>query len=197
MTQDIIAAERRRLAPHIERVSGAEMRAEFQAIFNNVAGTFARGGYDVGEFRGIVGELIRDAAGTAAQQDRAADSAGVREPWATMPQDRSGRMSLPERIVTGLIATTCLAALAVMGWTLGLFGGSDANVPSPAPRTPAAVVQDADLITRGGYWSWSVAESCGMQRPAECDATLRKVNGAARQYGLRVFEDGSITPLGQ
>lgn len=185
MAQNIITAERRRLAQHIERLSGANTRAKFWTIFDNAAGAFARGRYDAGEFRGIVGELIRDAEGTAAQQDRAADGLEMRE-----------RTSMPERIVYALIGAASVAALLIMAWTTGLLGGSDADAPAPAPRTPATVVQDADLITQGGYWSWSVAESCGMQRQTECDATLREVNDAARQYGLKVFEDGSIAPIG-
>ena len=117
-----------------------------------------------------------------------------RAPWATMPTDGSGTLTVPERIVYGVIGAACLFVLVMIAWTTGIMGGSSPDAPATDTRNASQIVTDADLITQGGYWSWEVAESCGMRVPAECHATLREVNDAARHYGLRVFEDGSIAP---
>lgn len=206
-THRIVTAERGKLSPHIERVNGADLRDSFWQHFDGAAGRFALGKIDAPEFRGIARELMRDAVGTASQQDRDAGAARLwgtgadmaeREPWATMPTDGSGALTLPEKIVYSLIGAACVVALLVMGWTFGVIGGSDADAPAPADtRTPSQVVSDADLITQGGYWTWEVTETCGMRPAAECHATLREVNDAARHYGLKVFEDGSIAPADQ
>lgn len=192
MTQHIIASELRRLTPFIERLSGSDIRGGFRDAFENAAGRYALGKINDQEFRAVVQELIRDAAGTAAQQDRAADGiAQYREPWATMPQDEY-RMPWRSRVLAGLSLTLLAVLMALLGWTLR----TPSAAPESTPHSPAGVSVDADLITTGGYWSWSVTETCGMRPEAECEQTLQEVNASARQYGLKVFEDGSIAPLG-
>jgi hypothetical protein len=196
--EKLVSSQRARLAPDIEQISGTEMREDFRGAFENAAGRFALGRIDAGEFRAVVGELIRDASGTAYQQDRAAERAAAlpdpdaRAPWATMPTDGSGTLTVPERVVYGVIGAACLFVLVMIAWTTGMIGGSSPD----APRTPSQVVSDADMITQGGYWSWAVADGCA-RGPAECDAVLRDVNGAAQHYGVRVWEDGTISPVGR
>lgn len=202
-----IAGARDELSVYVRELPESEARGFWEA-FGAAAAAYRRAraeGPAAREFAGIVQELRRDARGTILTIERERERAAVeyppvpaREPWATMPTDGSERLTLPEKIVYSLIGAACVVALLVMGWTFGVIGGSDADAPAPADtRTPSQVVSDADLITQGGYWTWEVTETCGMRPAAECHATLREVNDAARHYGLKVFEDGSIAPADQ
>lgn len=150
-------------------------------------------------FAGVVRELIRDARGTASDPVlcRGAElpeeyGAPARQPWATMPTDGSGALTLRERITYGLTGAACLAALVMVAWVLGIFG-TDAHAEESAPSAPAGVSapseRDRDLIIEGGYMSWAAADGCA-QGPAECDRILRELN--ANAYGLDVMEDGTI-----
>lgn len=186
----IVTAERSRLAPFIERLSGSEMRVDFRDAFESAAGRYALGRIDVAEFRAVVGELIRDAAGTSAGQDRAADA---RSPLAPPAE----RLTVPERVVYGAIGVGCVLVLVWLAYLLSGFG-SFPDAPAYPSVVPAVNVTDngtdaRELITRGAYWSWAAADGCG-RGPAECDRVMREVNGEAYAYGLRVFEDGSVAP---
>lgn len=196
ITQQLITSERSRLERALRRVNGATVRREFRAALDGAAGRYALGRLDETGFRAVVGELVRDAEGTAVQQDREAD----RTAWATMPRDGSGRLTLPERITYSLIGAACAAALVLLAWTTGLIGGSDTDADAPAQTVPVSVVgtpagpgtPDADaareLIIEGAWLSWQAYTECG-EGPAECDAVLREVN--ANPYGVHFFEDGS------
>lgn len=186
----IITAERSRLAPFIERVNGAEMRDGFRQDFEGAASRLALGRIDIPEFRAVVAELIRDAAGTAAVQDR---EAAARFPLAPPAE----RLTVPERVVYSAIGVGCVLVLLWLGYLLSGFGSSP-DVPAYPSVVPAVNVTDngtdaRELITRGAYWSWAAADGCG-RGPAECDRVMREVNGEAYAYGLRVFEDGSVAP---
>lgn len=193
MSTNVITSERRRLAPFIDRLNGRDAREGYRAIFENAAGRFALGKIDGPEFTGIVGELIRDASGDAAQQDRDAD----REAWATMPTDGSGHMGRAERVVVFLAGVFSAVVLVWIGLLMaGVFGTSPDAPAAPLPMATAADMRETDtaLITRGAYWSWEAFTECG-NGPAACDAVLRDVNRQAHAYGVHVWEDGSVSPL--
>jgi hypothetical protein len=193
--QNVITTERRRLAPHIERVNGRDIREGFREIFDRAASRYALGKIDGPEFAEIVNELIRDAAGTAAGQDRETDA---REPWATMPVDGSGRLGSAERVVFGVIGAGCVAVLLMVAWLLGTFGSNPDAPDRPVPPvtvvgTPAGAGEpdrDAarELIMQGAYLSWQAYQECG-QGPEACERVLWEVNN--NPYGVRFFEDGS------
>jgi hypothetical protein len=207
---------RERVTPFFEGLR-EDMTAHFWETFGAAAAAY-RGARSEGpaadRFAGVVGELIRDAKGTASDPvlrrgaplpaEYGAPAREVREippmpsraPWATMPTDGSGRLTLPERILYSVIGGACAAVLLILGFLVSGVGSSP-DAPTTDTRNAGQVVTDADLITQGGYWSWEVAESCGMRVPAECDKTLREVNAAAERYGVRVWEDGTISPLGR
>jgi len=207
---------RERVTLHFERLR-QDMTAHFWETFGAAAAAY-RGARSEGtaadRFAGTVNELIRDARGTAsnpmmlrgapvpAEYALPAEPVGEippmpsRKPWATMPTDGSGRLTLPERILYSVIGGVCVAVLLILGFLVS-GSGSSPDAPAADTRNAGQVVTDADLITQGGYWSWEVAESCGMRVPAECDKTLREVNAAAERYGVRVWEDGTISPLGR
>jgi hypothetical protein len=199
--QNVITAERRRLAPHIERVNGRDVRESFREIFDRAAGRYVLGKIDGPEFAEIVNELIRDAAGTAAGQDRETDA---REPWATMPVDGSGQLRTSERVVVGVIGAGCVAVLLMVAWLLGTFGNNpDAPdrpvLPVTVVGTPAGAGdpdRDAarELIIEGAYLSWQAYTECG-QGPAECEQALRDVN--RNPYDVRFYEDGSAVAQGR
>lgn len=198
-TRRIITAERGRMVPHIERLAGIETRDSFWGAFESAASRFALGKLDAPEFRAVVGELTRDAAGAAAQQDRNADTGtDAREPWATMPTDGSGQMGRAERAVVFLTGVVSAVVLVWIGFLItGVVGTSP---DAPALNIPAATVADmreadTDMITRGAYWSWEAAAECGRGN-VSCDAALARINGEAARYGLHVWEDGSVSLLG-
>lgn len=182
-----------RLSRELERVSGREMREHFRRTFEETVARLALGRIDGAEFREIADELIRDARGTAAQQDRTADG----QPWATMPTDGSGRVGPFARWVFGLTAAACLVAV---GLTVALVWPDRAATERPADPVPVSVVGSAtgqgtpdpdaarELIIEGAWLSWQAYTECG-EGPAECDAILREVN--ANPYGVHFFEDGS------
>lgn len=187
----IIAAESGKLFPVVERVAGEENRADLREAFSNVAGRFAQGLYTLDEFKGITGELIRDASGTVAGQDRAAAvrESGTRKPWATMPTDGSGRLTRGEGAV---VLSLMVMVIVIIGYVVFLMGGAyapnlDGRAPVPAVTTDTD--RDRELIIRGGSMSWEAFTECG-NGPAACDAILRELN--ANPYGVRVFEDGSL-----
>lgn len=193
-THRIISAERRRLAPHIERVNGFNARGDFLAGFEREAGRFALGRVDETQFRTTVGEMIRDAAGVASGQDREADD---RQPWATMPTDGSGRLARWQWALVGAVMAACfLATVRIAG--LIWQDWSTADVPGkPVPVTITGVPAGAgdpdrdaarELIIEGAYLSWQAQDGCA-QGPAECERILREVN--VNPYGVRFFEDGS------
>lgn len=193
-TRKIITAERARLAPHVDRVSGMDMRDSLWGGFESAASRFALGKLDAPEFRAVAGELVRDAAGTASQQDRDAD-AGAREPWATMPTDGSGVMGRAERTVVFLTGVLSAVVLVWLGFLVtGMFGTSPDAPPAYIPAATAADVRETDMITRGAYWSWEAATECGRGN-VSCDTALARINGEAARYGLHVWEDGSVSPL--
>lgn len=202
-----VSSQRARFAPYVEQLSGTEMREDFRGAFENAAGRYALGRMDGTEFRAVVGELIRDASGTAYRQDRAAARAAEHgspfpdpdgTPWATMPVDGSGRMGRAERAVVFLTGVASVIVLVWLGFLAsGVFGTSP---DAPAVNLPAATVADArdvntDMITRGAYWSWEAATECA-RGDRSCDAALARINGEAAPYGLHVWEDGSVSPLG-
>lgn len=203
----IITAERGRLVPHIERLAGIETRDSFWGAFESAASRFALGKLDAPEFRAVVGELTRDASGTAAQQDRNADTGApcgavadttVRNPWATMPTDGSGTMGRAERAVVFLTGVVSAVVLVWIGFLItGMVGTSPDAPPLNIPAATAADMREADtdMITRGAYWSWEAAQECA-RGDRSCDAALARINGEAARYGLHVWEDGSLSPLG-
>ncbi|AYD81493.1 hypothetical protein SEA_KELA_336 [Streptomyces phage Kela] len=193
VAQDIEDA-RERLTPEFDRLR-SDMCGHFWEAFGAAAARYraARSeGPAAREFAGIVRELERDARGSLASFPREIPAAPEREPWATMPTDGSERLTLPERITYAVIGAACVAVLLVMGWTLGLFGGSDANAAeSPAPPAGVSATDDRerDLIIEGGYLAWQAWTECG-NGPAACDTALRELN--ANPYGITVMEDGSL-----
>lgn len=183
-----------------------DMAAHYWEGFGEIAARY-RGARDElrgqRDFRAAIQGLRADARGDLNNPEfrRVTESANVppmpsRAPWATMPTDGSGRLTLPERILYSVIGGACAAVLLILGFLVS-GAGSSPDAPATDTRNAGQVVTDADLITQGGYWSWEVAESCGMRVPAECDKTLREVNAAAERYGVRVWEDGTISPLGR
>lgn len=157
------------------------------------------------DFAGVVQELKRDAAGTASNPKYVRGApvpaeyplpSPSRAPWATMPTDGSGRLTLAERVTYSLIGAASVAALLIMAWVAGMFGSSPDAPPAPSLTSYAAEARDGDaaMITRGAYWSWEAYTECG-NGPAACDAVLREVNREAHAYGLHVWEDGSVSPL--
>jgi hypothetical protein len=204
MENKIVSVERARLAPFVERVNGGEMRESFRDAFERAAGRYMLGRIEAREFRGITGELIRDAAGTAAQQDRdagtaklwgTAETSGKRSRWAVWPTDGSARLNVAERVVYAVTGAVSVVVLVWLGFLMaGVLGTSP---DAPALNIPTATVadkRDADMLTRGASWSWSAYTECG-NGPASCDAVLAEVNREARAYGLHVWEDGSVSPL--
>ncbi|QBZ72221.1 hypothetical protein SEA_KRADAL_335 [Streptomyces phage Kradal] len=212
-TNKIVTVERARLAPFIERVSGADMREGFRDAFDGAAGRFALGKIEAPEFRAIVHELTRDAAGTASQQDRDAGTArvwgtGTNAPenvtrarrWATWPTDGSGRLGPVERvvyIVTAVLVAVVLVWVGVLVGKHGSGGSVGAGVSGAAPvaaesDTPPANVsgdRERELIIEGGYLAWQAWTECG-NGPAACHDALRELN--ANPYGITVMEDGSL-----
>lgn len=194
-TNKIITGERARLERALKCVKGADNRETFRATLDRAAGRYALGRMDAGEFRAVAGELVRDADGTAAQQEREADAA----PWATMPTDGSGSLGRIGRVVVALTLAACLVAA---GWIGALVAtGADAReAPAGSAQVPVTVTglpagpgmpdRDAarELIIEGAWLSWHTYTECG-QGPAACDAVLRDVN--ANPYGVHFFEDGS------
>lgn len=151
------------------------------------------------DFAAAIHGLTADARGDLASQERDAEIREVppvpsRAPWATMPTDGSGRVGPAERILYAVTGTLCIAVLLIVGFLVS-GAGSSPDAPATDSRSAARVVSDADMITQGGYWSWSVADGCA-RGPAECHDALRDVNAEAAPYGLKVWEDGSISPLG-
>lgn len=208
-----IETARERVTPVFEGLR-EDQTAMFWETFGAAAAAY-RGARSEGPaahtFAGVVGELIRDAKGTAsdpqyrrgaplpaeygapARESREFPPMPSREPWATMPTDGSGTLTLPERIVYGLVGAACVVVLLIMGWTLGLFGGSDANAAESPALPPAGVSatdnRERDLIIEGGYLAWQAWTECG-NGPAACDTALRELN--ANPYGITVMEDGSL-----
>jgi hypothetical protein len=201
VAQDIEDA-RERVTPHFEALR-EDMTAHFWEHFGAAAAAYRRArseGPAGREFAGVVGELIRDAKGTASSATLrrgaplpAEYGAPAREPWATMPTDGSGRLTLPERITYGLGGAATLAALIMVAWILGLFGSTahadEGYGPTPPAGVSATDERARDLIIEGGYLSWQASNGCG-QGPAECDRALREAN--ANPYGITVMEDGSL-----
>lgn len=72
------------------------------------------------------------------------------------------------------------ACTAVLVWLVVMVAGA----------VPGA--QDGGAAVQGGAWSRDVSDACG-RGPAECDRVLREVNADASRYGIRVYEDGSVT----
>lgn len=158
-TNKIVTVERARLAPFIERVSGADMRESFRDAFDGAAGRFALGKIEAPEFRAIVHELTRDAAGTASQQDRDAGTARVwgtganapenvtREPrgrarWAVWPTDGSGTLTAVERIVYGVTAVLVAAVLVWVGVLIGTHG-NDGSAERTGTASVGATLPDS------------------------------------------------------
>jgi len=198
-----IEAARETLAPHFEALR-EDQTALFWEGFGAAAARYrsARSeGAAAREFAGVVREFERDARGTLLsfpREVKGTDAPEVppvpsREPWATMPTDGSGTLTLPERITYAVIGAACVVVLLIMGWTLGLFGGSDANAAESAPVPPAGVSatddRERELIIEGGYLAWQAYTECG-NGPAACHAALRELN--ANPYGITVMEDGSL-----
>lgn len=196
VSQEIETA-RGSLAPHFDALR-EDQTALFWEAFGESAARYrsARSeGRAAQEFAGSVRELEREARGTLAGFPREVPPMPSRAPWATMPTDGSGRMGPAERILYAVTGTLCLVVLVVVGF-LASGAGSSPDAPDAGDsRSAARVVSDADMITQGGYWSWQVADGCG-RGPAECHTVLRQVNAEAAPYGLKVWEDGSISPLG-
>lgn len=210
-----IEAARERVTPLFEGLR-EDMTAHFWETFGAAAASY-RGARSEGpagrEFAGIVRELERDAKGTAHSSEmrrgapvpaeygmpetdtREVPPMPSRQPWATMPTDGSGAMGPAERILYAVTGTVCVAVLMIVGFLLSGHAMSADAPDAGDTRSASQVVSDADMITQGGYWSWQAADACGRGH-TECAATLREVNMAASQYGLKVWEDGSISPLG-
>lgn len=173
-----------------------DMAAHYWEGFGEVAARY-RGARDESrgqrDFAAACHGLMADARGDLAREAREIPPMPSRDPWATMPRDGSGRMNPAERVLYAVTATACLAVLMIVGFLFAGVGSSPDAVPAGSPA--AEIVSDADMITQGGYWSWAVADGCA-RGPAECDQALKEVNAAASAYGLRVFEDGTISPLG-
>jgi hypothetical protein len=122
---------------------------------------------------------------------------------------RAGRMWESEfRAVVGVLdrdACKCLPAEAVrpergrLPRSVWAWFAVVAVILAAAVGVLAAVLiteardHDRDMLTRGGEWSWTVANGCA-EGPAECERVLHKVNADASRYGVRVYEDGSVTP---
>lgn len=212
VAQEIMEARERLTLPF--ELLREDMTAHFWEGFGEAAATYRRARNEstgARDFGFAVKGLELDARGTANSPELRRGApvpaeyplpvTGVREfppmpsrdPWATMPRDGSGRMNPAERVLYAVTATACLAVLMIVGFLFAGVGSSPDAVPAGSPA--AEIVSDADMITQGGYWSWAVADGCA-RGPAECDQALKEVNAAASAYGLRVFEDGTISPLG-
>lgn len=179
-----------------------DMTAHFWEGFGEAAAEFRRNRNEEAgraRFAGVCRELTRDAKGTANNPEyRRSVPDDVRE-RATVPPlaPPAERLTLPERVVYTVTGIACTLVLVWIGYLI-----SGHAFPSDAPASPSVVptvnVTDngtdvQELITRGAYWSWAAADGCG-RGPAECDRVMREVNGEAYPYGLRVFEDGSVSP---
>jgi hypothetical protein len=143
-----VAVERGKLAPFVDRISGRGTREDFWGAFDGAAGRFALDRIEITEFRAVVNELMRDASGTAAQQDHAADVAGGRE-WPVMPVDGSGRMGAGERVVVALTAVACTLVLLWVAFLGGLFGSPEA---APARYGSGVVSVDTDALPSADCW---------------------------------------------
>lgn len=195
VSQEIETA-RGSLAPHFDALR-ADQGALLWEAFGAAAAAYrsARSeGPAADRFAGVVRELERDARGTLAGFPREVPPMPSRAPWATMPTDGSGRVGAAERILYAVTGTLCIAVLLIMGFLVS-GAGSSPDAPGADTRGAAQVVSDADMLTQGGYWSWSVADGCA-RGPVQCHAALRDANAEAAPYGLKVWEDGSISPLG-
>lgn len=179
-----------------------DMAAHYWEGFGEIAARY-RGARDETrgqrDFAAAIHGLTADARGDLASQERAeireVPPMPSRQPWATMPTDGSGAMGPAERILYAVTGTVCVAVLMIVGFLLSGHAMSADAPDAGDTRSASQVVSNADMITQGGYWSWQAADACGRGH-TECAATLREVNMAASQYGLKVWEDGSISPLG-
>lgn len=154
-------------------------------------------------FNGVCRELRRDARGDASNPSVKRESAApvipprpARAPWATMPVDGSGAPGRIERAFLVLVGVACTVALLWVGVMIGSSDRAGGTAGAVTVTAGDVFPGSADLITRGGYWTWSVADACG-RSSAECDATLRAVNKEAAPFGLVVMEDGSIASAGE
>lgn len=168
----------RELTPHVN-VLDDETRDAFWSDFSSAHARYRAGEIRQGEFRAIVRELKRDAIGS-----RPVESA----PRVAVGDGRT----LTERFVYSITGAACIAVLV---WVALLIAGVTGTSPD-APERPSGVsaeLHDRSMITRGAYWSWQAADGCA-EGPVTCDRVLREVNADASAYGLRVYEDGSVTP---
>lgn len=201
-----IESARERVTPFFEALR-EDMTAHFWEAFGAAAAAY-RGARSEGpaadRFAGVVGELIRDAKGTASNPElrRGADvpeeyplPAAERQPWATMPTDGSGRLTVAERVVYILTGAAVAAVLLILGFLISGYGDAREIPATPltvtgAPAGAGEPDRDAarELIIEGAWLSWQAYTECG-EGPAQCDAVLREVN--ANPYGVHFFEDGS------
>lgn len=111
----------------------------------------------------------------------------------SMPKDGSAKLSTVERAVFLATALSVLGAgagfvvalvVALVGVVLGTSAGPD------TPRWPLTDERAGALVVQGGHLSWEVSNACA-QGPDACERAMREAND--NPYGVRVFEDGTIT----
>lgn len=186
----VIRAEWGGLAPLVDKVNGREARDEMRAVFESAADAYARGRYNDAEFRGIVGELIRDASGMIAQQDRSADAypalvtvpAG-RGPWAVMPRDGDAVARAASRVLLWVVmACATLAALWVVVLTVRMVTDAGDDVPAD---TPGVSLVGASLTGAEGAAGGVVVDVGTLPSP-DCWYAVGTVDGDGFPGGRKV-----------
>lgn len=108
-----------------------------------------------------------------------------------MPQDGSARAGTIERVVSLVTAVACAVALVWIACLLtGHTGGPDAREGSAVAVLDGSGSQGR--VMDGAYASWLASDGCSRGHD-QCVTALREANERVRPYGLRVFEDGSMT----
>lgn len=163
--ETIISGMRGELAATLGQLDTTTGRP-FWESFHAAANRFRGGRMWEAEFRAVVGKLDRDACKCLPVETVRPARKGVRwSVWAWFVAVSA----------VAVVAVGAILAVAIMS------------------AQGAARDRDRDMLSRGGEWSWSVANGCA-EGPATCERVLREVNADASTFGLRVYEDGSITP---
>ena len=182
-----------RLAPFFD-ILVPEMRDGFRRSFEWNAMQYESGAATLEWFRAVCGELKRDAIGTARNPLYVATP--ERESDARDGVKGSGGSSVWKRAAMAFVAVAYAVALILIALLIngGFKNRSEVRESvNPSPVASSHVSRSGDMI-QGGYWTWEVISECG-NGSAACDAVLARVNREAAEFGLFLYEDGSIVPL--
>lgn len=187
--QRLIDSERAKFEREIDRVSGTGERDRFRNVFEMQASSLAMGRRTIREFRGVVGELIRDVHTVVGIQDRAADRkaerANRRAPWATMPTDGSGRVGKAERgLFLSIIVVAVIGIAYGFAASLGLLMDTASGTERPAQTSvtvPAASVSESatESGTGGKFGTPRITLDLNALPSSDCwyEVTMRDVDG--------------------